>query len=371
MTIESPLIGKFCGVEIPKLIPSFTNHLLIRFGSDNSIGDKGFQIEYEQTSTGCGGRLDSFEGSIHSPHYPETLSDSMKCDWYIIVNPGSTIDFSITGHSDLCKNDILVLYDDQDFNTPIKLNCSNNKISGKSKTNSVHVQYSTSEKSSEEIKPFLLEYKLNCNVIIDKPFGVIESPNFPGDYPPNLKCQWKIISPKSSTIKLSFSHLNLEFDPEWSSDYLQINDLNGDEEIKSTKLSSKPQNDITSSGNNVLIKFVSDFAIAKSGFRLEFTRQGCGGHLSSKSGEIITPDSPYSTNVDCEWFIEIDPGNVIVMMFRELHIDTDTNDCNSNALIVADDKDLKNVHFKECKTDKSDATVTSSGESLFLFHSQL
>ncbi|KAL5273336.1 hypothetical protein ACFFRR_000221 [Megaselia abdita] len=360
---ESPLIGKFCGNEIPKVIPSFTNHLYLRFKSDSSIESSGFQIEYEQTSTGCGGKLDSYEGSIHSPQYPAVISDDMQCDWFITVNPGSTIDFSITGHRDLCNPGMLALYDKKDFNRPLTFNCSNDKITLKSETNMVHVKYTTNTES--DTKAFLLEYKANCNAIIDQPFGTIESPNFPGNYPPNLKCEWKIISPRSNTIKISFSHVDFEMDS-YMPDYLEVIDMKNNEEIKSTKYNQKPSKDITTSGNNVVIRFVSDFALSNSGFRLEFTREGCGGHIKSASGNLVTPNFPYSDYVDCEWFLEVDPGNTIVLMIRELEIDADTDDCNSNALIVAEDKSVKNVFLKECKVAKMERTITSSGSTLYI-----
>lgn len=360
MTEKSPLIGRFCGEEIPPLIPSFTNHLFLRFHSDNAVGAAGFHIQYEQTSTGCGGKLDSLEGSIHSPHYPAVISDSMQCDWYITVNHGSTIDFTVTGHSDLCGPGILILFDNQDFDRPLKFDCSNGMITLKSETNMVHVKYTSTEGS--KTSSFLLEYKINCKVTIDKPFGIIESPNFPGDYPSNLNCEWKVISPRSHTLKISFSHMSFELDGSWMPDFLEIVDMKGEEEIKRTKYDRKPSTDITTSGNNALIRFVSDFALTSSGFRLEFTREGCGGHIRAVSGSLVTPNSPYSDYVDCEWFLEIEPGSTIVLMIKQLEIDTDTSDCNLNGLIVADNKNMKNVLLKECKVEKMETTVTSSGE---------
>lgn len=317
-------------------------------------------MQYEQTSTGCGGKLDSVVGSIHSPHYPAVLAISMQCDWYITVNHGLAIFFRITSHNDLCNFGELILYDNQDFSRPLKLNCSNGKITTKSETNTVHVKYTSTE--GVDVSSFLLEYKINCGVTIDKPFGVIESPNFPGDYPPYLDCEWKLISPRSHTFKISISHLSFEIDDPLMADFLEIVDMKGEEEIKRTKYNRKPPTDITTSGNNVNIRFISDFALESSGFRLEFTREGCGGHITSISGVLVTPNYPYSDSVDCEWFLEIDPGNTIVLMIKELEIDTDTSDCNLNALIIADDKSLNNVLLKECKVDKMQTTITSTGE---------
>ena len=48
----SPLIGKFCGSEIPPIIPSFSNQLYLKFQSDRSRYGAGFKIFWDGTSTG-------------------------------------------------------------------------------------------------------------------------------------------------------------------------------------------------------------------------------------------------------------------------------------------------------------------------------
>lgn len=360
MTRESPLIGKFCGETIPRLIPSFTNHLFVTFRSDIAIESKGFQIEYEQTSTGCGGILDSFEGSIHSPHYPAVVTESMQCDWYITVNHGSAIDFKITADKNLCNSGSLMLYDNQDFSRSLRLDCSKEKIVSTSETNTVHVRYSSTEGTA--ISSFLLEYKINCKVLQQQPFGMIESPNFPGDYPPNLNCEWKINSPKGHTLSISFSHLSLEVEVPMP-DFLEIIDMKGDEEITRTKYNRKPFTAVKTSGNNAVIKFISDFYVADTGFRLEYTREGCGERMKSTAGILVTPNSPYSIDMDCEWFIETERGNSIVLMIKELQMDTDAADCNSNGLIISNYKSDDNVLFKACREEEQmETTVVSNGE---------
>jgi cubilin len=57
---------------------------------------------------------------------------------------------------------------------------------------------------------FYLKYKTFCNRTIEMNSGVLESPNFPGQYPPDMDCSWKIVVPKGNRITLQFSHFNLE-----------------------------------------------------------------------------------------------------------------------------------------------------------------
>lgn len=48
----SPLVGKFCGIDIPGEITSFTNQLYIKFVSDGSSSEQGFEIEWDSMAYG-------------------------------------------------------------------------------------------------------------------------------------------------------------------------------------------------------------------------------------------------------------------------------------------------------------------------------
>ncbi|KAG8232959.1 hypothetical protein J437_LFUL011452, partial [Ladona fulva] len=91
----SPLIGKFCGENIPKNIPSVANQLYLRFRTDRTVGSRGFKIFWDGTATGCGGTLTSSSGSIVSPHYPQPYGESTECFWKITVSKGSKIQLII------------------------------------------------------------------------------------------------------------------------------------------------------------------------------------------------------------------------------------------------------------------------------------
>ena len=48
----SPLIGKFCGTEIPTEIISETNMLYVKFVSDQTRSYTGFSIDWDSTTSG-------------------------------------------------------------------------------------------------------------------------------------------------------------------------------------------------------------------------------------------------------------------------------------------------------------------------------
>ncbi len=47
------------------------------------------------------------------------------------------------------------------------------------------------------------------------PSGVITSPNYPDNYPNNLKCQYYIIASAESSISIIFEHFDLEDDKDY------------------------------------------------------------------------------------------------------------------------------------------------------------
>lgn len=115
-TIQSPFLGKYCGTTIPKLIRSYTNQLHIEFKTDSSRNFKGFDIEWDSTTSGCGGNINNIaRGSIHSPNYPEPYGVNSQCDWRITVSKGSLVqllfsDLELEEHSE-CYFDYIEIFD--------------------------------------------------------------------------------------------------------------------------------------------------------------------------------------------------------------------------------------------------------------------
>jgi CUB domain len=62
-----------------------------------------------------------------------------------------------------------------------------------------------------------------CNNHLRGYRGVIESPNFPDDYPHNANCSWIVHAPPGNKINVSFSHFALEnIDSGCSVDYIRV-----------------------------------------------------------------------------------------------------------------------------------------------------
>lgn len=143
-SMDSPLIGMFCGHKIPPDIRSTSNKLLVIFESDSTVQKAGFSatfmkefdecasiehgcshscvntlggyecacdIGYELHSDGkkcenaCGGSLYAPNGTITSPSFPDLYPPSKNCLWEIVAPPQHRITLNFT-HFDLEGNNM-------------------------------------------------------------------------------------------------------------------------------------------------------------------------------------------------------------------------------------------------------------------------
>lgn len=212
-TFNSPIIGTYCGMEIPRQIISHTNNLYLHFKSDSSRSYSGFQIFWEATATGCGGALNSPDGSIVSPNYPQPYEAYTECTWKITTSQGSFVQVYILDldlevqHA--CALDYLEFYETTDIGKKkLARYCATHPTFLSSSGNKMTVLFHSDV--SMEGRGFHLHYNTICNNTLKGYRGVIESPNFPNTYQHNLSCMWRIEGFEGNAINISFSHMEIE-----------------------------------------------------------------------------------------------------------------------------------------------------------------
>ncbi|KAH0948163.1 hypothetical protein HN011_006977 [Eciton burchellii] len=377
---SAPLIGRYCGTEIPTEIPSQTNQMYIKFVSDYSRSMEGFHIEWDSTTMGCGGTMTAVTGDIMSPYYPELYQTNADCYWKIAVAAGSLvqleiIDFDLEMHSK-CRYDFLEVFDGINHRTNGRRYCGTTyPKSIQAKSNQMTIRFRSDFSTSG--RGFHLKYETQCHNKLRGYYGVIESPNFPNEYEHSTNCTWIIEAPIGNTINLTFSHFDLEgsiMDIGCQYDYLQINE--GDEDIPNTELgrfcgSIDLPKKINSTQHQVFITFITDSFVAFNGFRLEWTVNGCGGHLTKPFDSFTSPRYPsaYPMNVDCEWLIEVDYTYSVELTLYD--VDTEKRKgCFYDKIEIygGEDADAPKL-FELCHSDKP-MVYTSPGNKMFVkFHS--
>lgn len=128
-TSNDPLVGRFCGFIIPKIIESQTNEMLLRFTSDWSTQHGGFVIRYRSI---CGGTYGEPTGIITSPYYPLEYQGGAFCKYTIEAPLGSAIkldflEFNLE-ENEVCMYDYVQIYDGHVSNeTSLGRFCGNTK----------------------------------------------------------------------------------------------------------------------------------------------------------------------------------------------------------------------------------------------------
>lgn len=156
----------------------------------------------------------------------------------------------------------------------------------------------------------------SCGSFMHGPSGEIRSPNFPNNYDNNLYCTWQINVPTGKQIKISFG----EFKTESLKDFVYIFDSGKtDPIIDFSGVSYKPL-PLTSSGNSIRIRFVSDGATNSNGFIIRYQQVDCGGMLETSTGVIQSPNykGQYPSNTECSWLIR-SPNKKIGLKFTDFN----------------------------------------------------
>ncbi|XP_029048305.2 cubilin isoform X2 [Osmia bicornis bicornis] len=371
----SPLLGKFCGTDIPTEIISQTNQMYLKFVSDATRAFKGFSIEWDSTTTGCGGNLNAANGDIMSPNYPQPYQQIADCYWRIVVAAGSLIRLLIVDlqleHHEKCRFDFIEISEGINRKNAQRY-CGNPhpKVID-SKSNIMNVRFSSDYTNSGP--GFHLKYETLCHNKIHGFHGVIESPNFPYKYEHNLNCSWIIEAPVGNKINLTFSHIDLEgsgLEDTCNYDYLEVKEGTNDQpttELAKICDSENVKRKIHSSQHQVFVTFVTDSLLAFNGFRLEWLVDGCGGHLTRPFDSFTSPGYPsaYPENVECEWLIETDYSHSVELTIHDINTEKQSGCYFDKLTLFGGENEEAPPLIEICYSDKP-VVYTSFGNKMFV-----
>uniref|UniRef100_A0A2K6DIN0 CUB and Sushi multiple domains 2 n=1 Tax=Macaca nemestrina TaxID=9545 RepID=A0A2K6DIN0_MACNE len=315
------MLGSFSGTTVPALLNSTSNQLYLHFYSDISVSAAGFHLEYKTVG-------------LSSCPEPAVPSNGVKTGERYLVNdvvsfqcePG----YALQGHAHISCMPGTV----RRWNYPPPLCIA------------------------------------QCGGTVEEMEGVILSPGFPGNYPSNMDCSWKIALPVGFGAHIQF----LNFSTEPNHDYIEIR--NGPYET-SRMMGRFSGNELPSSllstSHETTVYFHSDHSQNRPGFKLEYqayelqecpdpepfangivrgagynvgqsvtfeclpgyqltghpvltcqhgTNRNwdhplpkcevpCGGNITSSNGTVYSPGfpSPYSSSQDCVWLITVPIGH--------------------------------------------------------------
>ncbi|XP_048827375.1 procollagen C-endopeptidase enhancer 2-like isoform X5 [Brienomyrus brachyistius] len=207
--------------------------------------------------------------------------------------------------------------------------------------------------------------------------GVIGSQGYPGVYPANSKCVWRITVPEGKVVVLSFRFLDLESDTLCRYDFVDVYSGQSPGHRLGRFCGTHLPGALVSTGNKMVLQMVSDANTAGSGFLAAYSaakphKQGeqyCGGRLEKPTGSFKTPNWPekdYPAGVSCFWHIVAPRNQIIEVKFEKFDVERDSY-CRYDYVAIfngAEINDAKRIG-KYCG-DSPPAPVFSDGSQLFI-----
>ncbi|XP_016988568.1 cubilin homolog [Drosophila rhopaloa] len=364
-SMNSPLIGHFCGRNIPTRIPTYTHEVRLLFHTDSAISGHGFRLRWRGFAFGCGGRLQSNAGSFTSPRYPNPYPNSAHCEWRIRTHPGSAIslyieDFELESLNNCFYDSVKIFIGsklpDQNADITIcnQLNTQDPLIEIES--NEATVAFDSDDSST--FRGFRISFKANCVRNLTAVSGTIESLNFMEPYweTTPINCSWTIRAPKGNHVRLEVSHLEQH-----------------EEHMPSART---PSGLYIIDGRNTQ-KMVSPGSVNASGeivtvvhnasnvnFQLDYRIDGCSKELRDESGSFRSPNNPnmYPNNLECYWLITVQKDSIVQLTITNLDIEESVN-CTKDALTVSNHQYTATIHERHCGSTEK-LVLTSSGHRM-------
>lgn len=316
---------------MPPIITSQTNIVTVKFTSDWSSNDDGFQFQYQLV---CGGIFAADNGNISSPNYPQPYAGERTCEYDIAAPLGNVValnilDFDIESHS-LCEFDNLEIFDGfvADNSTSMGRFCGQTKPPGPFISSFNHLRVHFSSDSSVNGRGFVASYSfvdVECGGIVKDSSELIKSPmetDGDGVYKSNQLCRWLVYAPVGHVIQMNFINFELEKDTVCKYDFVKIfNNGSGRGEVMGPFCGSNAPKVITTLDNVATLLFQSDSSNSKEGFTISLafidSNKLCGANYFSSQGFIRSPGKPeYLPNKDCEWIITVPNRQQIELTFN-------------------------------------------------------
>ncbi|KAK2531299.1 Cubn [Columba livia] len=376
----SPSLGKYCGTDLPPVIISHGNKLWIKFVSDQYGTREGFSAEWDGTSAGCGGTLTTASGIFMSPNYPMPYYHNSECYWLLRGNRGTPFEIQFEQfHLDYhpkCNFDYVAVYDGNSSNAkqlgkfcgdqiPQIIHSSGDTVYVKLRTDSslqgggFLAKYKQADFLTEkgddrksfsallaackaewqrtsELLSVILDHFCHDVLTVNRSHGILESLNYPNNYPLHEHCNWTIQATKGNTLNYSFTAFDLEDGSDCDLDFLKLYD---GPDVQSNLIGTFCGQSLplagSTTGTSLHVEFYSDGLYARSGFQMLWQVNGCGGELSGPSGSFHSPGYPnrYPSNRECIWYIHTAPGSSIQLTIYELDVAYHPN-CSYDVLEV-------------------------------------
>ncbi|XP_013185402.1 cubilin [Amyelois transitella] len=332
-----------------------SNFLKVTFTSDFSYTKKGFLAIVKSR---CGGELFDPSGEIITDDHDFDkfgINEPYRCDWKIKVRPGRRIKvqfvhFNITNDDNNCLA-YVILHNGESLNSP-KL--ADGKYCGyahedrsamETSGNNLVISYIRDRKNTkfgQNIKLHYEEIQSTCGVTSkldgDKAWEIISSPNYPNVPDPFTECNWVFTGPVGEILRVDFiDRFDLQKDDDCAKEYVEIHDGSSIMSPSKGRYCGANPGSIKTTGNSVMINFVTELSEPNNGFKANVSIDVCGGLIRSSQGELTSPGYPNAIHLPpgtvCEWHIIGMLGHSLSITPQAMYLPESESECGTKVTI--------------------------------------
>ncbi|GFN89691.1 cubilin, partial [Plakobranchus ocellatus] len=317
-------IANLCGDIRPEQVVA-RNQMYLEFKTDGSRNNRGYRASYRAEA--CGGNFTSRDRYINTPAYPHPYPNNANCTWNITVEHNKVIVLKFR-HFDVqssynCYADYVAIYDGNSRQaTSLGRFCGDRNAVPRvirSPSNSLLLNLISNYYGSG--KGFTARYiasygpSLGCGGNLQEASGAIQSLDIDNDgyHEKSLDCLWTITAEPNKVIVVNITNLHLE-DGGYGTrrcpyDYVKVYDGTSQSDPLLLHVCGHQSQPVVavSSSNTLVVHFVSDSVIVRSGFNMTYYQQDavCGGNLNATSAlqNLTSPGYLSSSDVPlrCRW----------------------------------------------------------------------
>ncbi|XP_043934264.1 embryonic protein UVS.2-like [Protopterus annectens] len=213
-----------------------------------------------------------------------------------------------------------------------------------------------------------------CSTLATDTSGTFSSENYPASYHSNSYCVW-LIRPPNNQALLQFDNFNLQTSVNCENDYIKVYDGNSRSSnvLLDRFCGTAMPPSLISSGNYMLVEFVTDETVSAPGFKARYSEVSCGQTFMTSSGVFSSPNYPstYPDNMDCTWVIITSPGKRIQLQMNAFRLQGGFNNGCPNDYVTIHDgtHHTSPILGKYCGDVAVPQVVSSRNEMMLQFHS--
>eukprot|EP00794_Sanderia_malayensis_P018983 gene18983-20890_t len=304
---------------------------ITKYAVCDSVNDCGDNSDEQSCNHLCGGKLEGSSGNFSSPLYPSSYPNDADCTWLITVPLKNKVELTIDNLQLEVNYDFIYAYDGPSFKSRLLKRITGWRTPAPIISSGPQLLVRFKSDYSYTMKGFFARFKAvpeACSATMALSPGEqreIMSPKYPQDYPSSAKCEWKISTTSGNELSIQF----IDFETEAKNDFVDVIDGNTATSQLIARLSGSHRRiSFATTGSNLFVRFSSDFATVKRGFKA-LIRGDCFTELNNSYGVITSPGfsyGKYPNLLRCAWQISEPNNRSLTLKFHyfvtEKHFDT-------------------------------------------------